>query len=97
MTFNTRNYTAYCASSEIIEADDFKTIFRAAQRYVRDYAMAAIIVRNSDNKIIAFILDAFGLYKVFTPNNIHPDMLTFIKAHFVIEDNEWMLKEVGLE
>lgn len=97
MTFNTHNYTAYCASSEIIEADDFQTIFRAAQRHVRDYAMAAIIVRNSDNKVIAFMLDAFGLYKIFRPSDIHPHMLTFIKAHFVQEDNEWMWKEAGLE
>lgn len=97
MTFNTKNYSAYCASSEIIEADDFRTIFRAAQRHVRDYAMAAIIVRNSDNKVIAYMLHAFGLYKVFTPDNIHSDMLTFIKAHFVMEDNEWMLKEAGLK
>lgn len=97
MTFNSRNYTAYCASSEIIEADDFRTIFHAAQLRVRDDAMAAIILRNSDNKVIAYMLHAFGLYKVFTPDNIHHDMLTFIKAHFVMEDNEWMLKEVGLE
>ena len=97
MTFNTMNYTAYLASSEIIEADDFKTIFRAAQRRVRDDAMTAIIIRNNDHKVIAFMLDAFGLYKVFTPNSINPHMLTFIKAHFIMEDNKWMLKEAGLE
>ncbi len=97
MTFNTQNYTAYLASSEIIEADDFKTIFRAAQRRVRDDAMTAVIIRNNDHKVIAFMLDAFGLYKVFTPNDIHPHILTFIKAHFVMEDNEWMWKEAGLE
>lgn len=95
--FNNYNYSAYCATSEIIGADDFKTIFHAARLRVRYDAMAAIIVRNSDNKVIAYMLHAFGLYKVFTPDNIHPNMLTFIKAHFVMEDNEWMLKEAGLE
>ena len=97
MTFNSKKFTGYCASSEIIEADDFRTLFNATRARVRDYAMAAIIVRNCDNKVIAFMLDAFGLYKVFTPDNIHPHMLTFIKAHFVMEDNEWMWKEVGLK
>jgi len=97
MTFNNQKFTSYCASSEIIEADDFKTLFNATQRCVRDYAMAAIIVRNSDNKVIAFMLDCFGQYKVFRPNEIHPNLRNFIKAHFVMENNEWMWKKAGLE
>lgn len=97
MTFNTMNYTAYCASSEIIEADDFYTIFRAARLRVRDDAMVAIIKRNTDNKVIAFLVDCFGQYKVFRPAETHPNMLGFLKAHFVQQDNGWMWQAAGLE
>ena len=97
MTFNTMNYTAYLASSEIIEADDFQTIFRAAQRRVRDDAMVAIILRNSDYKVIALLVHCFGLYKVLRPAETHPNMLGFLKAHFVQQDNGWMWQAAGLE
>lgn len=95
--FNTMRYTAYCASSEIIEADDFQTIFHAARLRVRDDAMVAVIKRNTDNKIIAFLVDCFGQYKVFRLAEIHPNMLGFLKAHFVQQDNGWMWQAVGLE
>ena len=95
--FETRNYTAYCASSEIIEADDFRTIFNAARLRVRDDAMVAIIKRNTDHQVIAFLVDCFGLYKVLRPAETHPNMLGFLKAHFVQQDNGWMWQAAGLE
>ena len=97
MTFNTMNYTAYLASSEIIEADDFQTIFRATQRRVRDDAMVAIILRNNDHKVIALLAHYFGQYKVLRPAETHPNMLGFLKAHFVQQDNGWMWQAAGLE
>ena len=97
MIFNTQKFTSYCASSEIIEADDFKTIFLATQRRVRDDAMVAIIKRNSDNQVIAFLVDCFGQYKTLRPAETHPNMLGFIKAHFIQQDNGWMWEEAGLE
>lgn len=97
MTFNTMNYTAYCASSEIIEADDFQTIFRAARLRVRDDAMVAVIRRNTDNKVIALLAHYFGQYKVFRPVETHPNMLGFLKELFVQQENGWMWQAAGLE
>lgn len=53
--FNSYNYTAYLASGEILECDNFKTIYRSARLNIRmsDDCKAAIIKRKNGSVVTA--------------------------------------------
>lgn len=88
--FNSMKYTAYLASEEILECDNFKTIFKAARYRVRDNGYAAIIKRNSDNKTVAVQVYMFN--KFFTFKEINSNQRGLIKAVFDQNDAGYMLK-----
>lgn len=97
MNFKSMNYTAYLPTGEILECDNFKTIFRSARYRVREDAQAAIIFNNHTGKIAAYLLDVFGLYQCLRPFEVHPHLLGFIKQIYITQDEGWMLKYAGLE
>jgi len=75
-------YVSYMASGEIMECNNFKTIYKSTRFYVRDDAQAAIICDNETKKPIAYMLYSFKLFKVFRYAEIHPNMKNFIETIF---------------
>lgn len=60
-------YIAYLSSGEILESDNFKTVYRAALSIVRDdEARAVIFHRKADKQLIATIWRGFHKDFVFT-------------------------------
>ena len=66
-------YIAYIASGEIMECDNFKTIFETA-----------IICSNSTGKPVLYMLDMFGLFSAFRPAQLHPNVRGLCEAAFKI-------------
>jgi len=96
--FKNYKYTAYMASGEIMECDDFRTIYDAAKRRARDDAMAGTICRNTDNKVIAYMLHIFGLYKMMRPDEIHPNLFGLVKQTYMLnEDGAYCWRLMGLD
>lgn len=75
-------YIAYIASGEIMECDNFKTIFENTRFRVRDDGQAAIICSNSTGKPVLYMLDMFGLFSAFRPAQLHPNVHGLCEAAF---------------
>lgn len=87
-------YIAYIASGEVLECDNFKTIFHAARFRVRDNGQAAIICTKSDAKPIAYMLDMFGLFSAFKSEQVHPNICKLCEAAFNINGYESYIKVI---
>jgi len=90
-------YKAYISTSEIIECDDFHTIYKAARHFIRGEAQAAIILDATTHKVVALMVDCFAKYFVFRPDGIHANMRGFIKQIFIQQENGWMWEAAGLK
>jgi hypothetical protein len=90
-------YIAYIASGEILECDNFKTIFQAARFRVRDDGQVAIICTKSTTKPVAYMLDMFGLFSAFRPEQLHPNMRKLCEAAFNINGYESYVKAIKAE
>lgn len=84
-------YIAYIATGEIMECDNFRTIFESARYRVRDDAQVAIICYKDTGKPIAYMLDMFGLYSTFKPAQLHPSMRKLCEAAFINNDYGYYL------
>jgi len=87
-------YIAYIASGEILECDNFKTIFKAARFHVRDNGQAAIICTKSTGKPVIYMLDMFGLFAAFRPAQLHPNVRRLCEAAFSIYGYECNLNAI---
>ena len=79
----TYRYRAYISTSEIIECDDFHTLYKAARYIIRGEAQAAIIMDVTTHKVVALMVNCFKQYKVMRLGEIHPNMRGFIEQIFI--------------
>lgn len=79
-------YTAYLSTGEILECENFKTIYRAALRILRyDGTGAAIIRRKTDNKLIAVLWRGFHKDFIFTDKNKIEFMKSLLLTTYLVD------------
>lgn len=88
MNFKSMNYTAYLSTGEILESDNFRSIWEYARFTARNYNGAAVIFRNSDNACICALWYGFAHLFIWRGLSEIKKRSALLKATYHREDSD---------
>ena len=96
--YNEYNYTAYLASGEIIECDDFKTLFRAARFNIRISSdCKAVIINRKDGSTVAALRYMGGPIAIYRAGEIEDHKIELKLAYSWDDYGRFCWDMAGLE